>query len=983
MSNSMRGLKAVLLMVLSTGAGAATSPLPPDPSQWVCTRTEVDPQQIGAWCRSGHRGRPADLGQRPAALSDLAAKNRYDEALRDFLRERRYVGLDWPHDRNWRLTGPYVGDPPNGASYGVHPAVRIYYSPGVVDWLCSGREGALPDGAMIVKEMHPIDQSLGIELGDDGCMDITATDPAASSWAVMVKDNAASHDGWYWYGISATGIGNPPILDRSAVTSDAFFEPPPETPRPDWFPTGDLFGATVHGQVKQADVVYPYNMFGNYCVNCHASAVSESTYSTLENILGVGLRYKGYDMPQADQAGHDSGSLHDGTRAESTDYPSPFARPLQQPGKDFLAFYDQLAPVGFHHALGLRLPAETYDHVVSGADGPERFLSSDQCIGCHDATFSNAGTPNMLVDDDGKSINLSPYAEWRASPMGLAGRDPIFFSQLQSETNNLPELSECIENTCLHCHGVMGQRQLARDTAGGDQCKSLFAVPPPDQVPFGEPFRLAMVAQYQDGDHARYGALARDGISCTVCHHIDEQALGEDSSYTGNFVTGPADTLYGPFEDVVTKPMKHALGITPQHGAQTRDSALCGSCHNILLPVFSNAGERLGASYEQTTHLEWLNSVYARPGEDFRSCQDCHMPNEYRGRSLDFKIANIEDDTFAPTDNRLPDAEIALTPRDTFARHSLHGLNVFLNEMFQQFPLLLGVRQIDYMTGSGVQPGLITGRESMLTMADEETASVGIDSLERTADGRLRAVVTVTNKTGHYLPSGVGFRRVLLEFLVKDAGGRLLWASGRSNELGVVLDGVTGQPLASEQPLANPKAYQPHYQTITRPDQAQIYQELIVDSDGNFTTSFMRRAKHIKDNRLRPHGYDPAFYLRNASPYIQELATTYGAAKDDNHYTDPQRTGSDRIEYLIELEADDLARVATVEANLYSQSIPPGYLQQRFRDAGRGPGHKAEIERLYYLTSHLDTTAKDADEQAFIADWKLKIAGAEQTLDSR
>jgi hypothetical protein len=56
-------------------------------------------------------------------------------------------------------------------------------------------------------------------------------------------------------------------------------------------------------------------------------------------------------------------------------------------------------------------------------------------------------------------------------------------------------------------------------------------------------------------------------------------------------------------------------------------------------------------------------------------------------------------------------------------------------------------------------------------MAKHETAGVDIPVLEKTADGKLRAIVLVTNKTGHYLPSGVGFRRVFLEFLVRDAAG--------------------------------------------------------------------------------------------------------------------------------------------------------------------------------------------------------------------
>jgi hypothetical protein len=60
-----------------------------------------------------------------------------------------------------------------------------------------------------------------------------------------------------------------------------------------------------------------------------------------------------------------------------------------------------------------------------------------------------------------------------------AGRDPIFSSQLQSETNNLPADKTCIQNNCLHCHGVMGQRQQSIDTGPSDECKDIFAFEPP------------------------------------------------------------------------------------------------------------------------------------------------------------------------------------------------------------------------------------------------------------------------------------------------------------------------------------------------------------------------------------------------------------------------------------------------------------------------------------------------------------------------
>ena len=61
---------------------------------------------------------------------------------------------------------------------GHHPAVRIYYSPAVMKWLVNGREGDIPDGAMIVKEMYrPARREMGrpaaharfVDGDDQGC----------------------------------------------------------------------------------------------------------------------------------------------------------------------------------------------------------------------------------------------------------------------------------------------------------------------------------------------------------------------------------------------------------------------------------------------------------------------------------------------------------------------------------------------------------------------------------------------------------------------------------------------------------------------------------------------------------------------------------------------------------------------------------------------------------------------------------------------
>lgn len=1015
---------AILSSASATAFAQSTSKLPPfppnTPAEWVCAESPPppSPEAIKTWCEDHpKRGYPAHFPSPPSEISDLAAKNRFDFTLRAFLRGRTYRTLGWISDRDWRLTGPYVGDFPNGKSYGVHPAVRIWYSPKVVDWLCSGRKGELKNGVMIVKEMHPI-KTNDLDIDPNAqCMVIRKPADAIepTSWSVMYKQDGTTHDSWYWANPTASGDGNPPILTSSAVTDPTFFGHNPKHParNPCWYPTGDLFTNTDCEQPdkpaspKLADVVTPYSLYGAYCMNCHASAEKELTFASLDNVLTSGLLYRHFGEPASkmtatgmlgmlnlrnpgfdDRGGAEHGEAHNTSAGfaklrQAQRDAWAFSQPLPEPAARFVASFGKLGPIDFSSAWRFHLPAETFDHRSTTADKADLFLTSDQCQGCHDATVSNDSTPNMLIDDPetGNPVNVSMYSEWRASPMGLAGRDPIFFSQLQSETNRLPKLTACVENTCLHCHGVMGQRQFAMDTQKADApCKNLFAVAPPPQVPFGDPFRLDMVTRYQTADDQRgYGNLARDGISCLVCHRIDTTALGKDSSFTGNWVAGPSDKIFGPFDNVAVDPMKNAIGNTPTPGNQIKNSDLCSTCHNILLPVLDNDGKphpvkvpgggTVTSTYEQTTHLEWTNSVFAR-GATFRSCQDCHMPGHYKSLSLaGTQIANIESDAFAPTTHRLPDDAITLTPRENYLRHSLHGLNVFLNEMFQQFPMLLGLRQIDYMGASTTQPALITGAESMLRMARHESADIAIRGIHRAGD-ELVVNVLVTNKTGHYLPSGVGFRRLFIEFDAEDANGGLIWASGRTDSLGFLLDGVSDRRLPTENGVAQ-RDYQPHYQDITKGNQVQIYQELIKDSAGYLTTSFLRRVHPVKDNRLRPRGFDPKVFLNSSSPYIRLLGEVEGEAAHDPYYTDPTRTGADEVRYDIHLSPADIARIVRVRATLYSQSIPPYYLQQRFTDATAGPAHKNEIQRLYYLTSHLNT-----GQGVPIENWKLPLVTA-------
>ena len=100
-------------------------------------------------------------------------------------------------------------------------------------------------------------------------------------------------------------------------------------------------------------------------------------------------------------------------------------------------------------------------------------------MSCHGALNGPFG-PTMFLPSPSAPLgtvagaNVSPYGEWRWSPMGLAGRDPIFFAQLESELaylDTLPppqnaEQARGLTNACLSCHGAMGKRQLDIDTPG-------------------------------------------------------------------------------------------------------------------------------------------------------------------------------------------------------------------------------------------------------------------------------------------------------------------------------------------------------------------------------------------------------------------------------------------------------------------------------------------------------------------------------------
>ena len=130
--------------------------------------------------------------------------------------------------------------------------------------------------------------------------------------------------------------------------------------------------------------------------------------------------------------------------------------------------------------------------------------------------------------------------------------------------------------------------------------------------------------------------FALDGVSCTACHQIQPDNLGEESSFDGNFVIrSNIDTdpqIFGPFEVVtgLSRIMQSATGFTPETGAHLQQSELCATCHTLFTTSLDAEGREVSRFPEQTPYLEWKHSAFS----ESESCQSCHMPEGCAGSHL-------------------------------------------------------------------------------------------------------------------------------------------------------------------------------------------------------------------------------------------------------------------------------------------------------------------------------------------------------------
>jgi len=466
------------------------------------------------------------------------------------------------------------------------------------------------------------------------------------------------------------------------------------------------------------------------------------------------------------------------------------------------------------------------------------------------AFFSASGACSAchtgLKDVAGTDVSLD--TAWRSTMMANSARDPYWQATVRSESLTNPQLQGVIEDKCATCH--MGMARFTQAVAGGTSKVLDDGLLDPTQELHG---------------------LAMDGVSCTLCHQIRAEGLGTEDSFSGGFVID-AETaagereLFGPYPTVPgqSRMMQSASGFVPVQSAHMGEAELCAVCHTLYTPYVDAAGEVAGTFPEQMAYFEWSASSFA----ESLPCQSCHMPAAEGAVQI------------STTGGR---------PQSPFFRHEFVGGNTYMLSILGAFGQELGA------TASSAQ----YQDKAAQARSQLETRTASLELLDTSVeDSTLNLSVVVHATTGHKFPTGFPSRRAWLHLTVVDAGGNVVFESGAANPDGSIVGNDND---------ADPSAYEPHYLTVSDPQQVQIYESILGTVEGQATTTLLAGARYLKDNRLLPAGFDK-------TAVSADIAVT-GEALDDADFVG----GSDTVPYAVPV--GDSSGPFTVTAELLYQAI--------------------------------------------------------------
>ncbi len=433
---------------------------------------------------------------------------------------------------------------------------------------------------------------------------------------------------------------------------------------------------------------------------------------------------------------------------------------------------------------------------------------------------------NGLTTPAGEDVSLG--LDWRASMMANAARDPYWQAGVRRETLDHPSHRAEIEDECSICHMPMARFEARAAGRPG--------------VVFGN--------LVEDAPQA---ATAQDGVSCSLCHQLGPERLGTPASFTGGFVidTRPPwgqRRALGPYriERGLERVMRSAAELSPSQATHLGRSEVCATCHTLITQAYDKRGRVVGSLPEQVPYLEWQRSAF----RDARSCQSCHMPVVV---------------------DPVPIASVLGAPRAALSRHVFRAGNFFIPRLLNRH------RVAQQVTTPG--PELEAAHQRAVEHLQGSAASLRVEGA-RVEGGKLVAEVVVRNLAGHKLPTAYPSRRAWLHVTVRDASGRLLFESGALTPQGAIRGNANDEDA---------RRFEPHYRVIERPDQVQIYEPILADSEGKVTTSLLSAVSYLKDNRVLPRGFAKA-----GAP--AEVAVRGEAAADADFLG-----GADRVRYQFAL----------------------------------------------------------------------------------
>jgi len=449
----------------------------------------------------------------------------------------------------------------------------------------------------------------------------------------------------------------------------------------------------------------------------------------------------------------------------------------------------------------------------------------------------------------GQDVNV--VNDWRSSLMANSARDPFFRAKLDHEVLVNPAHSDAISTKCLSCHAPLAVHE--------------------ERLAQHPPFTLAMLDT---------SVLASDGVSCLACHM---QSLdGTGNTFSGDLQFDSAHA-YGPYADDQINPaiMQSFVGFTPGFADHIVNGKVCAGCHTLITETLDLDGNLTGDHFvEQATYHEWKNSVYSSNGS---ACNTCHLPR-------------IEGPVILA-------AEYAfLNGQTPFGKHYLVGGNSHMLEIMKANRAEL------HIPASSAQFDSTIARTKVLLT--ERTLDIDLDLEQRTNDTAFY-VMHLENRAGHRFPSGYPSRRAFVEFVVVDADGDTVFASGRIDD--------------SYEVIGHDAGTEPHYDVIRAPEQVQIYELVMGDVNGHPTTVLEHAKSPLKDNRLVPLGFS------TTHPSYDTTRIAGDALMDPNFNHDElgiEGNGKDIVHYNVPVSGASGALRAF--ARIYYQPMPPAWNASMF-----------------------------------------------------